>query len=288
MEQNLRFSGHESFQCRQLWLKKGYDFLKCGKSFNDEDAVVILGVGKNMVASIRYWLKAFNITDIKDDITNFGEMLLGDKGFDPFLEDDASLWLLHYQLVTNAYASIYSLIFNEFRREKIQFSRENFISFIKRKSESDTNLNFNPKTIADDFDVFKKLYLNTNEEGKGTEDSFSGLLSDLDLVKTTGRGKDELCYIENSERESLPFEILLYTIAKNEQYGTSINLNILEQDYNGPGSVFALNRSGLLNKINDAVERYDSLIYTDHAGIKEFQIKKKLSDRQILRDYYEK
>ena len=44
------FSGHESFQCRSLWLKKGYDFINSGKSFNDEDAVVILGVGKNMVA----------------------------------------------------------------------------------------------------------------------------------------------------------------------------------------------------------------------------------------------
>jgi len=43
------FSGHDSFQCRQLWLKKGYDYLQSNKSFNDEDAVVKLGVGKNMV-----------------------------------------------------------------------------------------------------------------------------------------------------------------------------------------------------------------------------------------------
>ena len=48
-EKRLVFSGHESFQCRNLWLKKGYDFIKNGNSFNDEDAVVKLGVGKNMV-----------------------------------------------------------------------------------------------------------------------------------------------------------------------------------------------------------------------------------------------
>ena len=53
------FSGHDSFQCRHLWLKKGFDFVKSGKSFSDEDAVVILGVGKNMVNSIRFWMKAF-------------------------------------------------------------------------------------------------------------------------------------------------------------------------------------------------------------------------------------
>jgi hypothetical protein len=59
----LQFSGHDSFQCRQLWLKKGYDFVKEGFDFNDEYSVVQLGVGKNMVSSIRFWLKAFNIID---------------------------------------------------------------------------------------------------------------------------------------------------------------------------------------------------------------------------------
>ena len=47
------FSGHETFACKSLWLKKGCDFVKDGHSFNDEDAVVALGVGKNMVSSTR-------------------------------------------------------------------------------------------------------------------------------------------------------------------------------------------------------------------------------------------
>lgn len=63
------FSGHDSFQCRQLWLKKGYDYIQSKKSFNDEDAVVKLGVGKNMVSAIRYWMKAFNIIDSVDMLT---------------------------------------------------------------------------------------------------------------------------------------------------------------------------------------------------------------------------
>ncbi|RLD34691.1 MAG: hypothetical protein DRJ02_02275 [Bacteroidetes bacterium] len=67
----LKFSGHETFICKQLWLKKGYDFLQKGYNFNDPDAVVKLGVGKNMVSSIRFWLKAFNIIDNKDIPTEF-------------------------------------------------------------------------------------------------------------------------------------------------------------------------------------------------------------------------
>ena len=122
------FSGHDSFQCRQLWLKKGFDYVQEGLNFNDEEAVVQLGVGKNMVSSIRFWLKAFNVIDLKDNPTEFGKRLFDDEsGYDPFLEDEASLWLLHYQLVKNNFASIYSIIFNEFRKEKLFFTKETFV-----------------------------------------------------------------------------------------------------------------------------------------------------------------
>ena len=49
------FSGHESFPCKSMWLKKGYDYLVGHNKFTDPDAVVKLGVGKNMVQSIRFW-----------------------------------------------------------------------------------------------------------------------------------------------------------------------------------------------------------------------------------------
>ena len=124
----LTFSGHESFQCRALWLKKGYDYLIQGRSFNDEDAVVSLGVGKNMVGVIRFWLKAFNIITPKDEITEFGRRLLDDDGWDPLVEDKGSLWLLHYQLVKVNFASTYSILFNEYRRERIEFTRETFVN----------------------------------------------------------------------------------------------------------------------------------------------------------------
>ena len=55
IDTQYRISGHESFPCRYTWLPKavrgiGVDF----KLFGDEErAMVDLGVGKNMVRSIR-------------------------------------------------------------------------------------------------------------------------------------------------------------------------------------------------------------------------------------------
>jgi hypothetical protein len=49
------FSGHETFPFRYLWLKKGFDAVRDNPgAFTRPDATTTLGVGKNMVRSIRH------------------------------------------------------------------------------------------------------------------------------------------------------------------------------------------------------------------------------------------
>ncbi|BAV07718.1 Protein of unknown function [Filimonas lacunae] len=282
------FSGHDSFPCRQLWLKKGYDYVQEQRSFNDEEAVVKLGVGKNMVSAIRYWMKAFNIIDNKDVPTEFGTRLFDNEtGYDPYLEDEASLWLLHYQLVKGGMASIYSIMFNEFRREKLFFTRETFLNYLRRTQEITPILNFNENTIAKDFNVFINMYKGDAQNGD-IEDSYSGILSEIGLLKTVGRGKDEQFQIENNERYSLPEAVVLYAILDNGNYGNAISLDTLEHTKNSPGVIFALNRSGLMNKIEGIASGHKNITFTDHAGIKELQLKNKLNAYSILDKYYGK
>ena len=71
---NYSFSGHESFACKSLWLKKGYDFIVQERDFNAPGAVIHHGIGKNMVSSIRYWLKVCYIYD-NGEITPLGHYL---------------------------------------------------------------------------------------------------------------------------------------------------------------------------------------------------------------------
>lgn len=293
------FSGHESFQCRNLWLKKGYDYVAQKRSFNDKDAVVTLGVGKNMVAAIRFWLKAFNIITPKDEITDFGRNLLANNGWDPYLEDIASLWLLHYQLVKNNFASTYHIIFNEFRREKIEFTRDTYISYLKKKSQADAAFPFTENTVGADFDVFKKMYLATVDEPAGAEDSFAGILCELNLVKSYKKeradwiqGKEKLIkydsfYIENEERSDLPPAVFLYAVLDHNAFGSAISLHSLENDINGPGSIFALNKTGIVEKISEITQTNKDITYFDHAGIKELQLKEKKDPFTVLKQYYE-
>src|SRR6185312_14918157 len=105
------FTGHQTFALRSGWLKKGLDALQNpaiggANLFNNEEALVHLGVGKNMVQSIRYWLSATRMAEEKEtkgrDLqpSELGYQLLGSlevEGWDPFLEDETTLWLLHWQ-----------------------------------------------------------------------------------------------------------------------------------------------------------------------------------------------
>jgi hypothetical protein len=280
------FSGHDSFQCRQFWLKKGFDYVMKGKSFNDEDAVVELGVGKNMVNSIRFWMRAFDLISNGDIVTEFATRLFSDDGYDPYLEDEASLWLLHYQLIKKGYASTYSFIFNELRKEKIEFTKDNYISFIKRKAETEKLIPVNEKTLQEDFAVMAKMYLRSNPQIKDKEDSFSGLLTELDLIKLYNKGKEDFLFIENTERPEIPYEVILFSILDSCNFDTSISLNTIEYELNSVGSIFAINKPGIINKIEAIASKYSSVIFNDQAGIKELQFKKKLSAFAILDKYY--
>ncbi|RYU96932.1 DUF4007 family protein [Emticicia agri] len=291
------FSGHESFQCRNLWLKKGYDYVQSGKSFNDEDAVVVLGVGKNMVASIRYWMKAFGLINSEDILTDFAHKLLSDNGWDPYLEDEMSLWLLHYHLVSRGYATIYGLVFNELRREKIEFTKENFLGFIKRKAEL-LKLTVNEKTASDDFDVMIKLYC--RQDSKDKEDTFSGLLNELEIIKyytreveyySTEKEKnmkksEQYFIIENVDRPNLSEHAVLYNILADPNINMSVSLTYMEQEPNSVSSIFAVNRSELVNKIELLVTNNPNFTYSDQAGIRELQFKIKPTPFEVLEMYY--
>lgn len=276
------FSGHETFQCRHLWLKKGFDFVSKGMAFSADDAVVELGVGKNMVNSIRYWMRAFGLLEDGDQLTEFAHRLFSDGGYDPYLEDDASLWLLHYNLVRNAYATSYALIFNELRKERIEFGKDSFIRFVYNKLGEGTS----PNTIGTDFEVFTKLY-GGSESSKDKEDVISGILRDLRLVTAISRGKQlSLYHIETNGREELPDEVLLFALLSDSEIGLSVSLDSLERGYNGVGSIFAINRTGLVQKIERLCDKYGFLVYKDDAGIRELQFKSKPDPFKILSEYY--
>ena len=193
------FSGHESFPCKTLWLKKGYDFLKGQNSWNDTDSVVKLGVGKNMVASIRYWMRAFGLT-VNDKLTSIADYLLDtDNGKDPFIEDLGTLWLFHYLLVSSGEATLYNLLFTRFQRERLTFERDHIVAFVKRTMIEEGKLkSFNENTVKKDVAVLLQNYVQPQKPQ--TMEDYSSLIIDLDLIRQSKDNKQYTFNVEGKRR----------------------------------------------------------------------------------------
>ena len=279
---NIKLSGHESFHCRPFWLKKGFDHVRTSLHFNDK-AGIELGVGKNMVASIHFWLKAFDIIDENGKLSELAIKLFDDKGWDPFLEDEATLWLLHYKLSSKQYSSIYYLIFSELRKIRPEFSKNHFISQVNEISAKQSE-----NIVGKDFSVFTRTYF--AKPSKDKEESFSGLLTELGLLQEVGEDnqKNHLYHISNSKQNDIPWQIILFCILDNENFGNSISVKLLFTEDKGVGNLFAFNQEGMENKLIEISDHLDGAVYNNDAGVKELQFKKGKPDGlKILESYYE-
>lgn len=288
MKTKLAFSGHETFHCRHFWLKKGYDFVQNMFKFTDPDAVVKLGVGKNMVTSIRFWMRAFGLLDDDDKLSDFAHYLFGEDGKDPYLENYGTLWLLQYSLTKSNRASIYPLFFNEFRRERTEFNKTHFEIFLTRKC-NEMNLKVSPNSIKKDIEVFIKNYMRPRSKASNIEDDLSAILIDLNLIQelaVSESGGTSWYAIESRERNEIPKEIILFGILDNHNYQNSVSFRNLLNDYNSVGCIFSLNSNGLIKKINEISEEFSDVIFTDDAGIKEVQFKKQINKWDVLNGYY--
>ena len=286
------FSGHESFPCKTLWLKKGYDFIMAEKDFNSPEAVVELGVGKNMVAAIRYWYKAFGLNSDDERIKWIPDFLFNDKdGKDRFMEDLGTLWLLHFLLVYSNIASLYNLFFVDFQKERRRFNRNQIITFVKRKmAETNQDHFFNANTVKKDVGVLLQNYcLPRNPQ---SNEDYSTLLMDLDLLRQKEKKeeneeneKDKSFYFNIEGKKKVTPEVFLFAVLmyKPDEDNT-IPFDLL-QDI---GLVFCMNDLEVIDMLRLLSERYsDSLTYSDVAGIRQLQITQSMDSRQLIERYYE-
>lgn len=281
-ENKYSFSGHESFSCKSLWLKKGYDFVKQGNNFNDKYAPVQLGVGKNMVSSIRFWLKAFGLTE-NDELTEIAEYIFADKvGNDPYIEDLGTVWLLHFLLVNSSVASLYNLCFAQFQRERMNFTKEHLQNFVHRRTiETNQISTYTPNTVKRDIDTLLKNYIQPAAAKNKSLDDFSTMLIELDLIKESSYNKT--FYFNREGKRQVPPEIFLFGIMKTKGEQMTISFDMMQD----VGLIFSMNNLEIIDmakKLADIFPEY--LDYNENAGIRQLQFTKELTPKYVLDKYY--
>lgn len=289
---NLKFSGHDTFHCRQQWLLKGIELIDNEElnGFHDlEGAILNLGVGKNMVLSIQYWLRAFGLIDEEKKLTKIAELIFSEKkGYDRYLEDEGTLWLLQYLLCSLDKASIYKIIFADYTRERIsnEFDERQILNFIKLKIAETTNRETSENTLSSDFKVFIQSYFAGIRTSKSLEDDFNSPLIELNLISSISRENGIITYkLSKENRIDFPLEIFAYCLFDIYGNGASIQFKDIRETL---GSYFVFTNEGLEIIIEKLCSRYDEIVFNDNAGVRQIQLKANSEDFKLnlLQNYY--
>jgi hypothetical protein len=289
---NLKFSGHDTFHCRQQWLLKGVELIdnKELKGFHNlEDAILELGVGKNMVQAIQYWIRAFGLIDEEKKLSDIAKIIFSiDGGYDPYLEDEGTLWLLQYLICDVDIASIYRLIFSDYTNERIsnEFDERQIINFIKFKIAESSSRETSENTLNSDFKVFIQSYFSGVRTLKSLEDDFNSPLIELNLISSISRENGIITYKVNKEnRVDFPLEIFGYCLFDLYGNNSAIQFKDIRKTL---GAYFVISNEGLEIIIEKLCSKYSQFIFNDDAGIRQIQIKANEEGFQfeLLQNYY--
>lgn len=284
------FARHETFHPRFGWLKKGFDrAARDPEVFLHKNAPVELGVGKNMVRSIRYWCSAFNLLE-NDRPTGFGKSLLSESGWDPYLEDPASLWLLHWQLIQQScYATAWDFTFNYFR--KVEFTYEDLLyELYEYRNRIATRIA--DSSLKKDASCILRMYVGQNSKASLSEDALDCPFTDLQLIQTAGDKRHYAFRI--GPKQNLPAEIIVYAALAfaESTYKTARTIPIanLLYDIGSPGLIFKLNESALCDAIEQVRHSFRELSVDDAAGKLQFTFQTDAPSelaQHILVNYYD-
>jgi hypothetical protein len=181
---DFRFGGHQTFALRIAWLPKAAAAIEVGVDplSNPIDGVIHLGLGKNMVEALRCWIEAFGVAskiEGKWQLTPLGAAVFGSNGLDRYLEDDQTLWLLHWNISTLRKAPFFAWELLVNRWNEASFVSSAVVSaFLAEANRAERTLS--AVTAKQHFDVWLHTYFPTRSAKN--EDSLDSPLSALRLV----------------------------------------------------------------------------------------------------------
>lgn len=294
------FSGHETFPFRYAWLKKGVDAVAGRQEFfsDEEAAMVELGVGKNMVRSIKHWCLA---TAMIEDapagkgkrsahrVSALGQLLLDDEGLDPFLEDPATLWLLHWQLASSPNrATTWFWAFSHVHDP--EFSKQDLAEQLQAWTQAAGYKRVSPASLRRDVDCFLRTYVPSRHARGGIlEDTLDCPLVELELVREVG---DRSTYrFSRGAQEQLPDFVLFYATLRflDEHLASRQSASLHELAYGprSPGMIFKIDENSLARRYESIEEQLQgALVYDETAGLRQLYRRGATDPNKILKNGY--
>ena len=266
-----RFSGHESFCCRYGWLPKFvHGIVESPNLFeSDENAMLQLGIGRNMVRSIRFWAEAFGVAHGGRTgqywLTEFGSKLMHpETGTDPFLEDHASLWLLHWRITTDGRLGAWSVAFDEYI--DLELERGEFEALVGQRTARNPR-QASASTIRQHCDIFLKTYADRTvalRNESEAEESLGAPWQELRLFNLSTRSGRGFIRFNRGPKRALTCEVFAKALWEfwQKMSPTSVGLPLLSLagEKGSPGRAFKLTLSATAELARAAAHQLEDIL----------------------------
>lgn len=295
------FSGHETFPFRYTWLTKAVHELAVNPdAFRGDEAMVKLGVGKNMVKSIRHWAtvtgmikevaSAVKSRSMDLEITELGQMVLGPGGFDPYLEDPGTIWLLHWQLCSNPLAATtWYWTFNHMPQPN--FSKNDLLRWLTNHVEENGWSRIGSGTVKRDIDCMIRTYVPSKVTRTVVlEDTLDSPLVELGLIREFG-GKGNFI-LSRGDQPTLPDHLFAFALATfasaTAGSATTLPLERIAFSAMSPGRVFCLSEASMLRRLEAVEEITDgAIVFDETAGLRQVLLRRSCDPLEILSAHYQ-
>ena len=299
-----QLTGHETFPLRYGWLRKAYDAVAQQESGEDnksifvgEDAIARFGVGKNMVASMRHWASASGVLTESPgsptiEATEFGHLLFGGNGLDPYMEHPATLWLIHWHLAAGPKSkTTWFWAFNNF--PALTFDREHLLRGIARMARDREWPRVSAATIKNDVACFIRTYVaQAPTRLLGNDGMLESPLIELGLIKATGK-RDGFRFVRGPKL-TLGDGVFAYALldfwSRYSSGAATLSFEAIAHEPGGPGRVFLLDENDVADRLAGLEDTTAGKVrWSETAGLKQAVRDPKLKFEEALtfvkRDY---
>ena len=293
---SMKFRAHETFFIRKGWISKGMKYVSISPDVfisKEDNPMDVMGIGANMVKSLRYWLQAIGVTQEPSSgkrtqaLTPFGQLVFA---HDKYIEEIGTLYLLHYKLASNKdMATSWYYFFNEFSLS--DFAKDDFSTQISNyiKIEDDT-ANVALRSIEDDFTCIINTYVpryKTMPNKISAENNIDCPFGEMGLIDIIKKEKRHTVYkkVVPSASTFNPW-VILAVINDNANGNNELKLSELLTGENNIGRIFNLDSIAMLDILHEA-EKTGEIKIVRTAGMDIIHLAHNYTFEECVEKYYQ-
>jgi Protein of unknown function (DUF4007) len=249
----MGYGQHQSFYLRDRWLNKAIRQLREDQRFfYDKEAFEKVGLGKNMVQSLRYWSIATGVVEevFNEErkkihlLTKFGEIIYK---YDKFIKFQDSAAIIHYHLCKQKEPSTaWYWFFNEFRETMgtKEFITQEFSKWVRENE----NKHISDNSLKKDIDCLIKLYT-SGQRNADPEEVIQSPISKLVILEE----RKGIIYKQNLTMSQVGLSALMYVLL-DYKYTNNIDNVTVDEIVREPslwGKVFCMSRASIVNALTE-------------------------------------